>query len=224
MSSETACLALYLNAPMQSWGNESRFNRRNTGLLPSKSAIAGMCCAAHGFSRGSSEEKDFLLVFRELKMTSIILPRKNGKNKELTLRKQADYHTVKDTKTADGKTKASHITYRQYLTDTAFGVLLEGEKGFLSSTANALQDPVWGIWLGRKAFIPSAPVLRGVKDSKEEALTLLVGDLPLDNYTRQEDADGFSDGSDTLNDHALSFSSNERFFVPRRVATVQKGQ
>ncbi len=42
MSVNTAYLALLLDAPLQSWGSESRFQRRTTALHPTKSGIIGM--------------------------------------------------------------------------------------------------------------------------------------------------------------------------------------
>ena len=37
MSSENKYLALRLQGPLQSWGFDSQYNRRNTGLMPTKS-------------------------------------------------------------------------------------------------------------------------------------------------------------------------------------------
>ena len=48
MSSEKACLALRLEGPLQSWGFDSQYSRRSTALMPTRSAIGGMCCAALG--------------------------------------------------------------------------------------------------------------------------------------------------------------------------------
>jgi len=218
MSSEKAFLALRLEGPLQSWGFDSQYNRRNTGLMPTKSAIAGMCCAALGYARGSDDEKTFLARLNAVRMTAIAIPRKWTK-KEFPVRRLQDYHTVKDTKTADGKVKDCHITYRQYLTDASFGVLLEGPSSFLRPIAEALQDPVWGVWLGRKTCIPTAPVLAGVKDDRQEALHLLIGDSPLESFTRQEEVANFTEGRDSLPDTPVSFASERRLFSPRRVQT-----
>jgi len=35
-----------LDAPLQSWGFASRFQRRTTGLHPTKSGVVGLLCAA----------------------------------------------------------------------------------------------------------------------------------------------------------------------------------
>ena len=52
----TAYLALLLDAPLQSWGFASRFQRRTTGLHPTKSGVIGLICAAMGLAKGSAEE------------------------------------------------------------------------------------------------------------------------------------------------------------------------
>jgi len=219
MSTEQVWLSLRLEGPLQSWGVDSQYNRRSTGLLPTKSAVAGMCCAALGIDRGSEEERQILSDFSELRMTAIAVPRK-VRERNLDVRRLQDYHTVQGTRKADGGLKDCHITHRQYLTDAGFLVLLSGESAFCHRLAEGLQDPVWGIWLGRKVCIPTAPVLVGVFDSQESALRPILGDQPLNTFTRQEEVETFSEGRDSLSDQAVSFLSSNREFASRRVATT----
>jgi CRISPR system Cascade subunit CasD len=115
--------------------------------------------------------------------------------------------------------------------------------------AHALRCPVWGVWLGRKACVPSSPILifapdipdhSGVFSDKDAAwkaaLSLaaqLDGDrsfptnLSWESFARVEDAD-FKDGTDTFNDRPLSFGKihssgvEGRHFAPRRVKVVSK--
>jgi len=243
MSSDKSFLALRLEGPLQSWGFDSQYNRRNTGLMPTKSAVVGMCCAALGFSRGSEEEQLFLEDFREIRMIAIAIPR-SGTKKELAVRRLQDYHTVGGgydpnnpdergsitVSAEDGKPRAKNgqslavLTQRQYLTDASFGVLLEGNVKLLKQVADALENPVWGVWLGRKACIPTAPVLAGLKSDRNEALQLLIGERPLYLFTRQEDVESFGDGRDSLLDMPVSFSSERRLFSPRRVKTWLAGE
>src|SRR5258708_39825081 len=49
-------LLLRLAAPMQSWGTQSRFVVRDTGLEPSKSGVIGLLCAALGRPREAPVE------------------------------------------------------------------------------------------------------------------------------------------------------------------------
>jgi len=216
MLSDKAFLALRLEGPLQSWGFDSQYNRRNTGLMPTKSAVAGMCCAALGYARGSGEEQAFLQQFNAVRMTAIAIPRQ-GSKKELPVRRLQDYHTVKDTRTAEGKPKVCHITYRHYLTDASFGVLLKGPAPLLKQLAGAFENPVWGIWLGRKTCIPTTPVLAGLMYSREEALRLLIGEKPMESFTLQEEVENFTEGRDSLPDTPVSFASERRLFSPRRV-------
>lgn len=244
VSSDKSFLALRLEGPLQSWGVDSQYNRRNTGLMPTKSAIAGICCAALGLPRGSEEEREFLVRFSETRMTAIAIPRRLKKEiqKELPVRRLQDYHTVGGgynpdnpverghiTVTAeDGKPRAKNgqalavLTHRQYLTDASFGVLLAGPSSLLKNIADALANPVWGIWLGRKTCIPSTPVLAGLRDNHDEALRLLIKDKPLESFTRQEDVENFGDGMDSLRDIPVSFAIERRNHCsPRRVRTTQ---
>jgi CRISPR system Cascade subunit CasD len=219
MSAEQAWLSLRLEGPMQSWGVDSQYNRRATGLMPTKSAVAGMCCAAIGADRGSEREGQILSRMAQLRMLSVAVPR-SIHNRDLDVRRLQDYHTVQDTRKADGSLKDCHITQRQYLTDAGFGVVLAGDRTFLQELADALRDPKWGLWLGRKTCIPTAPVLAGMFASQAEALKPLLGDQPLEQFTRQEEVESFADGRDSLPDQPLSFLSSNREFSLRRVRTT----
>lgn len=235
MSSDKRFLALHLEGPLQSWGFDSQYNRRNTGLMPTKSAIAGMCCAALGLPRGSDEERNFLEFFVTLRMTAIAIPKKGEKN-ELPVRRLKDFHTVQNTRRASGAiNKDCVLTHRQYLTDSAFGVILEGNGAILAEIAKALANPKWGVWLGRKTCIPSSPILAGfkgdwdnlqclLKDSRDNALSLLFGEKKFESFTRQEEVDNFVDGRDSLPDVPISFASERRMFAPRRIRNRQAGE
>src|SRR5271165_1763465 len=100
--SETAYLAMLLDAPLQSWGFASRFQRRTTGLHPTKSGVLGLVCAAMGLAKGSPPERDALPGLAALKMTSIAIPRSrvNSTAAELPVRRLEDFHTVLDTRRA----------------------------------------------------------------------------------------------------------------------------
>ncbi len=235
MSSDKCFLALRLEGPLQSWGFDSQYTRRNTGLMPTKSAIAGMCCAALGYARGSDREKKFLFSFGEVKVTTIALSR-YLLGKELPVRRLQDYHTVQNTRRASGAINNDCVlTHRQYLEDASFGILLHGDTGLLGEIVTALADPKWGIWLGRKTCVPSSPVLAGLKgngynllnllkENKEDALFPLIGEKPLELFTRQEDVKTFAEGRDSLPDMPVSFESGKREFYPRRVKTLQSNR
>lgn len=229
MSAKTACLALLLDAPMQSWGCESRFQRRTTGLHPTKSGVIGMICAAMGVAKGSVEEQVTLPMLAEMNMTSIAIPRTrrnawSGETEELAVGRLEDFHTVLDTRRASGSMNPDPVvTRRQYLMDARFGVILKGDRNLLERVDAALQNPAWGFWLGRKSCIPAQPVPRGVFHSASEAYQALVGDAPPNAYTTVSEVTTFAEGTDSLNDQPVSFGDgtssgpDKRQFAVRRI-------
>ena len=155
-------------------------------------------------------------------ISAIAIPR-TGVEKELPVRRLQDYHTVQKTRRANGTINNDCVlTHRQYLTDAAFGIILEGNSAFLGEIAIALADPKWGIWLGRKSCIPSAPVLAGLKDNRDAALELLIGKKALESFTRQVEVESFAEGRDSIPDAPISFATERRDHCsPRRVRTLQ---
>ena len=146
-------LLIRLAGPMQSWGTQSRFKIRDTGLEPSKSGVIGLLCAALGWPR----ETD-VTALANLRM-GVRVDREGSQER--------DYHTVGGSHlrgerygvvTAEGKLGGTVVSQRYYLADADFLVGLEGDEGLLRTVDAALADPVWPIFLGRKAFVPGVPV------------------------------------------------------------------
>jgi CRISPR system Cascade subunit CasD len=221
MPSDTCFLVLQLSGPLQSWGFDSRYTQRNTGLFPTKSAVAGMICAALGYSRGSQDEKVFLDHMRTCTLTTLSLVKYAGseeKRWKIPTRRIEDFHTVLGTKSADGKNKKDAVlTQRQYLCDAEFLALLEGPTDLVTSIGEALKNPVWGIWLGRKACIPSKPVFGGVFDSLNQIEDTFLHGLSCDNFSQVSEVDAFDQGKDSIPDVAVSFDIQKRSYVSRRV-------
>lgn len=218
MSADTVYLALYLDAPLQSWGYQSRFDRRTTLSHPTRSGIIGMICAAMGIDRADTPR---LAEFAELDLTVYTFEQQGRLVDFHTVGggwdKPSDPHPQAIVRTAEGKTGNTVVTRREYLQNARFGVVVCGDRTRLAEIAAALRNPQWGIWLGRKSCIPAAPVEQGVHDTTEGALTRLTvlarGTLPRQTAT---EVDAFEDGTDTLMDTPLNFANRE--FAPRRVA------
>ena len=222
MCAETVCLAVRLEGPLQAWGSASQYNRRLTDVLPSRSAVTGMLCAALGLDRGSAEEAAFLQEMADVRMLAVAVPRRLG-GTALPVRRLEDYHTVQDTAKADGGLKDCHITRRQYLLDAAFRVFLSGRRILLEKAGAALQDPVWGLWLGRKSYIPTAPVFAGIFADEQAAIASCVPE-GLDGCLRSRDALSFAEGTDSVADVPLGFASSARVFALRRVRLDHGGE
>lgn len=146
-------LLMRLAGPMQSWGTRSRFAHRDTELEPSRSGVIGLLCAALGRPR-----EEPLDDFFPLKM-AVRVDREG--------RLMRDYHTAQNVRRADPTKGAQEtvLSERFYLADADFLVGLEGDRGFLERLDAALRRPVWPLFLGRKAFVPSLPVSEGVSDN-----------------------------------------------------------
>ncbi len=211
-----------LDAPMQSWGFSSRFQRRTTGLHPTKSGIIGMICAAMGLAKDSNREKTELIDLAKLAITTIVIPRKvknrwSGEERALDVLRLEDFHTVMKTRAASGGIKKDAvISHRQYLLDAKFGVILEGERKLLEKVRRALEDPVWGIWFGRKNCIPAEPVCRRLFDSREEAEKSLLDGKPIAQCTRIEEST-FTAGNDTWSDGVPASYAGTRPWPVRRI-------
>jgi CRISPR system Cascade subunit CasD len=218
--SDDVFLAMMLDGPLMSWGFASRFQRRATALHPTRSGILGMVCAALGAAKGSSAEREWLARFEPVRFTALTVPRRPaGYLEPLEIRRLQDFHTVSATRSAENKIKKDAVlTHRQYLLDARFGVVLAGAPATLEPVAQALRNPRWGIWFGRKCCIPAAPVLRGggVVATWEEVLAALeLRGRNLVEFVRVEEAASFADGTDTLMDAPVSFLTRE--FKPRRI-------
>jgi CRISPR system Cascade subunit CasD len=227
--SETAFLALLLDGPLQSWDFASRFQRRTTGLHPTKSGVIGLICAAMGLAKGSPEERDTLPELAKLKMCSIAIPRGD-------VRRLQDFHTTGGgydkkaqpqfipRKASGGPCDNPTLSRRQYLLDARFGVILAGDRSLLERAASALQDPVWGVWLGRKSCIPAEPVYRGLFDTEPQAQRELVCDSSIEAFTTVTEVEDFAEGTDSVSDQPISFGDasssgpDKRQFAVRRIA------
>jgi CRISPR system Cascade subunit CasD len=182
-----------------------------------------------GLAKGSGEEKATLPRLADLRMTSIAIPRGrrnawSGETEELAVGRLEDFHTVLDTRRASGTMNPDPVvTRRQYLVDARFGVILEGDRILLERASVALQNPTWGLWLGRKSCIPAQPVHRGLFHSASEAYRALVGDAPPTGYTTVSEVTTFAEGTDSLSDQPVSFGDggssgpDKRQFVIRRI-------
>ena len=177
-------LALYLRAPLQSWGAASKFGDRGTFDAPTRSGLLGLLAAACGVDK-NDEARDREWLARAAALSLAVYAFRRGD-------RLRDYHTVGarydkndpwqkrmiPTKAEDGKPKDNAtITNRDYLVDSVFGAVLSGDDTLVAEMAAGLADPVWGVWFGRKSCVPTEPVLAGVFASHDEATAALEARL-----------------------------------------------
>lgn len=176
-------LLLRLAGSMQSWGTQSRFSVRDTGLEPSKSGVIGILCAALGKPREERASDGFPTLAELAALQMGVRVNREGVP-------QVDYHTaggahrrdqVYGVVKADGSaptkpeqnSKFTVTSYRHYLADADFLVGLESaDEALLRTLDAALARPRWQIFLGRKSFVPGVPVHmpEGVRAEPLEAL------------------------------------------------------
>lgn len=146
-------LLLRLEGPLQSWGERARWDYRDTTTMPTKSGIIGLLACASGISRNAP-----ILLEMDKKLSTGV--RMDRPGQIIT-----DYHTISGTiRTAEGKQRGAKDeestlqSYRQYLQDAAFFVVVSGDETLLVSCAERLRHPIWPVFLGRKSCVPTRPV------------------------------------------------------------------
>lgn len=170
-------LLLWFEAPLQSWGADSKFDRRDTLKFPTKSGVYGLILSAMG---ASGEQRELLEKLSSMEMTVISYTKENQKNFLLL-----DYHTVGGgydsdddwenlhiPKKSDGDKpvgQGNKITYRYYLQNAKFGIILQIPIELKYNIEESLKNPKYQIYLGRKNCTPTDIVFRGIYETKDEA-------------------------------------------------------
>ncbi|SDH09732.1 CRISPR system Cascade subunit CasD [Sinosporangium album] len=177
----TTGFLLHLSGPLQSWGERSRFNQRDTATAPTRSGLIGLIAAALGLRRDELGQRAGgpITELRTLRFTVRI-------DRPGTLLR--DFHTVGGGMprpltviTAEGKRraedKATVTSDRYYLQDAAFIVAVTADDpALLDRCAQAVRAPMWPPYLGRRSCPPDAPFLLDVLGG--DPITALI-DFPL---------------------------------------------
>lgn len=138
-------LVLRLRGPMQAWGSRSRFTRRETEPLPTRSGIIGLLAAAQGRRRTDPIEDMADLRFAVRLDQAGQLMR--------------DFQTAQ---TFDGKSMP--LSHRYYLSDAAFTAYVAGDPSLVGALAEAIRRPRFPLYLGRRSCPPSQPLFVNVDD------------------------------------------------------------
>ncbi|MEV6855767.1 type I-E CRISPR-associated protein Cas5/CasD [Streptomyces microflavus] len=133
-------LLLRLAGPLQSWGSAARFTRRTTENAPTKSGVAGLLAAAQGRRRDADLSDLAALEF--------------GVRIDQPGSRLRDFHTAHHSDTL----KAMPLSERFYLADAVFVAGVSGDAGLVQRLYEALLEPVFLPYLGRRSCPPSRPV------------------------------------------------------------------
>ena len=152
MADKKALLILRLEGALQSWGELSKWDFRDSADFPTKSGIVGLIGCAMGLERGS-------LALTELSDAITVAVRADRPGVRFV-----DFQTVTGAplRNAEGKPRSlgdTFISNRAYLQDACFTVFVETDEVWLERIVSALNGPKWCMFLGRKSCVPSRPVL-----------------------------------------------------------------
>ena len=226
-----ATLLLRLSAPLQAWGDESKYDIRQTCREPSKSGVIGMLAAALGLKRDSDE---IVRLSDALRM---------GVRVDMPGKVIVDFHTAfapsysknGDLRyDSDGEIVMSdspYVTYRYYLCDAAFLTGLESQDEILlDRLAKAVQNPCYPLYLGRRSCPPAGPLFLGVRASSLEETLRREPWIASDWYKRSHSASRLrmileTERGETawhsLRDNPVSFSPEHRRFAHRGIKPEQ---
>lgn len=222
-------ILLWLEAPLQSWGHDSKFGRRDSLPFPTKSGVLGLICCAMG---AGGEQKELLAQFSNLSQSVRGHVREKQGRRELLLR---DFHMVGSgysddpwqqmqvPKKSDGGKAVgggSKLTYRYYIQDMAFAVVIQIPLELKEILIEKLQNPEWDIYLGRKNCVPTEFIFQGLYQSEEEAFQKAQ---ELSANKKMKDVFTVKDGSHsgevlTINDVPTQFGVMKKY--QERIVTV----
>lgn len=167
-------LVLRFDAPLLSFGGTVVDNKNVTDDMPSRSMLAGLLGNALGYDHRDVDE------LARLQERLRVAARRDVVGERLI-----DFQTVDlgqdflasgwttwgrvEGREGGSAGSGTHIRYRHYLADAAYTVAVSlapaSEDPDVEALAAALQEPARPLFLGRKACLPSTPILVGVLDT-----------------------------------------------------------
>ena len=227
-------LLMWLEGPLQSWGFDSKFRRRDSLQFPTKSALLGLICAARG---AGGAETAWLAEWADLDLQLYAyIPEDQPVQQPLL----EDFHMVgsayddsdpwanllipKTDKGAKPVGSGAILTYRYYLQDIAFAAVVEMPSHMSQEVEQRLQNPIWDLYLGRKTCAPTEMIFQGIFDSSELATQAgknLASQKNLNPYFRV--LNGQHQGEViSINDIPIQFGTDKKY--RDRLVTIQNSE
>ena len=151
MEERKTILVLRLEGVLQSWGENAKWDFRDSSTMPTKSGIVGLLGCAMGQERGNQ-------VLVELAQSITVAVRADRPGVKFV-----DFQTVqgKPLRTADGGKRSNNtfLSPHAYLQDASFTVFIDTTPEWQQRIISALENPRWCMYLGRKNCVPSRPIL-----------------------------------------------------------------
>lgn len=156
-------VALRLHGPLQAWGGPVVGDNRPTLPFPTRSGVLGLVGACLGIPR---KDNAGLLALAQ--------------GARVHIRVDARGTPLVDDQTIQGNPNASSTrqtiqSKRNYLCDASFvAVVVPGPHTSIQRMAEALARPVFAPFLGRRACVPSSPLLLAPEVSGEDPIDLFA--------------------------------------------------
>ncbi len=169
MAEKSSLLVLRLEGALQSWGDGSKWDDRDSASMPGKSGVVGLLACAMGLAREDPE----ITALSEAISVTVRADRPGTKAVDFqTVTTLPGYHL----QTANGSRRSSGdtiISKRTYLQDASFLVIVATDPLWHDRIIAALKAPKWCIYLGRKSCVPSRPVLECEAPEEQDPRKLL---------------------------------------------------
>lgn len=161
-------LILKLEGVMQAWGGHTFEDLRPSHDFPTRSGLLGLLAACLGLERRDRENQARLAQSVRF---AVRADQKTVANRSLRSIKSTDYHTVLDARRANRPPRQGETvqSWREYLYDAAFTVTIgeAPEPAFtLAQIADAVRNPIFTPFLGRRACPLGRPLLHGLVEAE----------------------------------------------------------
>lgn len=165
-------LMLRLESNIQSWGERSYWDERDTSDMPTKSGVIGLIACCMGLER---DDKRIQYLYDETTMSVRIDDRG---------RILRDFQTIEDTVKVTGKLNPNKVVSpRYYLVDASFLAAIGSvNENLLNEISNAVKNPKWIPYLGRKCCVPSVPIFCGIVNADNAFEALKNKEYPVRYY------------------------------------------
>ena len=221
-------LLMWLEGPLQSWGHDSKYGRRETLDFPTKSGVLGLILAALG---AGGTQRTRLAQYAKFEMRVLAFPKQQASGVLSHTPQLEDFHMVgsgydeKDPwqsllipKTSEGKKAVgggTKLTYRYYVQDMAYAVWLHVPHDQVDDIVASLKAPKWDLSLGRKSCVPTEMIYQGTFDNAQQAQAyaeeMARAKQRSLHFTVHEGVQEEHDKLLTLNDVPVQFGDNKQY-------------
>lgn len=195
-------LLLRLEGPLQAWGLRSRWGERDTADAPSKSGVIGLLGCALGLRRNDPR----LRMISDGLRFGVRIDRPGSLLRDYHTTGGGRYgdvvHDGRGTRfhdepyaggvlspevkggrirvkiNATTKEPETDTSERMYLADASFLAALQGAPDLITDLAQAIQQPVWPYFLGRKSCVPALPVFSDIGEYADLHAALIGQPIP----------------------------------------------